>query len=151
MAYRTILKLYQKRKIPKNAQFLISSNKILKYKFFSKNILYVMDSYKLSRLPVQCTYEISDLSQIHGAVENIIKVYVQNMDAKDFSYRILLPRNPDSTYSSIAKKIGLATQAELLLSFKKIHVKPRIREIRYLHDEKHYGWLFLSENLADEI
>jgi hypothetical protein len=148
MAYQTILKLYQKRKIPK---ILISSNKILKYKFFSKNILYMMDSYKLSRLPVHCTYEISDLSQVHGAVENIIKIYVQNMDAKDFSYRILLPRNPDSTYSSIAKKIGLATQAELLLSFKKIHVKPRIREIRYLHDEKHYGWLFLSENLADEI
>jgi hypothetical protein len=110
-----------------------------------------MNSYKLSKFPVQHTYEISDLSQVGNVVKNIVNVYSQTMVRSDFSYRILLPRDPTSNSNLFAKKIGLAIQAELLLSLKKIDIKPRLREIRYIHDERHYGWLFLSENLAEEI
>jgi hypothetical protein len=110
-----------------------------------------MDSYKLSKFPVQITYEISDISHVLKAVENIVNVYSQNIDRSDFSYRILLPRDPNSNSNLSAKKLGPAVQAELLLSFKKIGAKPRLREIRYIHDAGHYGWLFLSESLAEEI
>ena len=46
--------------------------------------------------------------------------------------------------TSKAKKLGLTIQAELLLVLKKNKLKSNVREIRYIHDKDHYGWVLAN-------
>jgi hypothetical protein len=40
--------------------------------------------------------------------------------------------------------MGLAFQGELVLGLRKRNIVPKIREVRYVHDELHYGWLLAN-------
>jgi hypothetical protein len=78
----------------------------------------------------------------------MVEAYVSKPSDK-FSYRILLPRDPKST--ATAKKIGLAFQGEFVLGVRRRNVVPRIREVRYIHDESHYGWLLASPEVYEHF
>ena len=69
---------------------------------------------------------------------------------RKFSYRILLPRREDSS-NSLARKLGVAVQGEILLTLKRHRLKPSIKEIRYLHDDAHYGWLLMNPDFMDDV
>jgi hypothetical protein len=95
-----------------------------------------------SRFPVIDTIELREISDIRRAVDRLVEAYSLQESQSKFSYRILLPRNKKSTAK--AKQIGLAFQGELVLGLRKRNIVPKIREVRYLHDENHYGWLLAN-------
>jgi hypothetical protein len=98
--------------------------------------------------PVHETIEITDLSDIPKAVVNMVKAYAYLNEQGEFSYRLLLPRG-EKSLTSKAKKIGLVLQAELLLGLKNNKLKVNLKEIRYIHDENHYGWLLFNPTIQE--
>jgi hypothetical protein len=92
--------------------------------------------------PVHETIDVKDVSDIRVAVDIIVQAYVHLGQRGNFSYRILLPKGEKLTLK--AKKLGLTIQAEFLLSLRKKKLKPNIREIRYMHDKDHYGWILAN-------
>jgi hypothetical protein len=92
--------------------------------------------------PVDETIDVKDVVDIRIAVERIVEAYVELGQRGDFSYRILLPKGEKVT--SKAKKLGLTIQAEFLLGLRKKQLKPNVREIRYVHDKDHYGWILAN-------
>jgi hypothetical protein len=78
----------------------------------------------------------------------MVEAYVSNSQDQ-FSYRILLPRDQKSTAK--AKKMGLAFQGEFMLGLRKRNVVPKVREVRYVHDESHYGWLLTSPEVYERF
>ena len=111
--------------------------------------------YKYINFPVQETIEVRDTFDISIAVDRMIELYMlDTQKGKDnFSCRILLPRsNGDGREESIkkeAKKIGLKLQIEFVLALKQRKLKPNIREVRYVHDSIHYGWILASPQLLN--
>jgi hypothetical protein len=55
----------------------------------------------------------------------------------------------DENTSTKTRTIGSLVQAELLLGLKKKKLKPNIKEVRYIHDETHYGWILASPEKID--
>lgn len=102
-----------------------------------------------TRFPVIETIDLSETSTIRQAVDRMIKDYVTQESLGKFSYRILLPRDPKSTKK--AKTIGLAFQGDFLLGLRKRKVVPNIREVRYVHDEHHYGWLLADPKVYEQF
>jgi hypothetical protein len=88
-------------------------------------------------------------STIRQAVDRMIEGYLKKEPLGKFSYRILLPRDPKSTRK--AKQIGLAFQGEFLLGLRKRNIVPNIREVRYIHDEYHYGWLLANPQMFEQF
>lgn len=109
-----------------------------------------MNSIQLSKLSVYSTTEVKEMSDVHKVAVDIVNAYVDLNPKRKFSYRILLPRKGDSS-NSLARKLGLAMQGEILLTMKKHRLKPSIKEIRYLHDDAHYGWLLMDLDLMDDV
>ena len=109
-----------------------------------------MNSIVLSKLSVYSTTELKEMSDVHKVAVDIVNAYVELNPKKKFSYRILLPRSGESS-NSLARKLGLAVQGEILLMMKKHRLRPSIKEIRYLHDEAHYGWLLLDPDFMDDV
>lgn len=107
-----------------------------------------MSGSQYTRFPVIETIDIREASGIRHAVDKMVEAYVSKPSDK-FSYRILLPREPKST--ATAKKIGLAFQGEFVLGLRRRNVVPRIREVRYIHDESHYGWLLASPEVYEHF
>lgn len=107
-----------------------------------------MSGSPYTRFPVIETIDIRETSDIRHAVDKMVEAYVSKPSEK-FSYRILLPRDPKST--ATAKKIGLAFQGEFVLGVRRRNVVPRIREVRYIHDESHYGWLLASPEVYEHF
>jgi hypothetical protein len=102
------------------------------------------------RFPVIETIDLSETSStIRQAVDRMVEAYLKKEPLGKFSYRILLPRDPKSTRK--AKEIGLAFQGEFLLRLRKRNVLPNIRELRYIHDERHYGWLLASPQMFEQF
>jgi len=95
-----------------------------------------------TKFPVLETIDIREASDIRRAVDRMVDAYVTQEPQDRFSYRILLPRDQKSTAK--AKRMGLAFQGEFVLGLRKCNVVPRMREVRYVHDESHYGWLLAS-------
>jgi hypothetical protein len=109
-----------------------------------------MSHPQYARFPVIDTIDLSGgTSSIRQAVDTIVEVYVKNEPLGQFSYRILLPRDPKSTRK--AKSIGLAFQGEFLLGLRKRNVVPNVREVRYIHDEHHYGWLLANPQVFEQF
>jgi hypothetical protein len=79
----------------------------------------------------------------------MVQAYLTQQPLGKFSFRILLPRDPKSTKQ--AKTIGLAFQGEFLLGLRKRKVVPNIREVRYIHDEHHYGWLLANPEVYTQF
>jgi hypothetical protein len=97
--------------------------------------------------PVLKTIDLRDLADIRHAVDTMVNAYEKRQE--DFSFRILLPRNEKSTGK--AKKLGMTLQGELILTLRKRHLVPQIRDLRYVHDEGHYGWLLASPSVFERF
>jgi hypothetical protein len=104
---------------------------------------------KYVSFPVTETIELRELSDIRGAVDMMIESYAFHAKAESFSYRILLPRGEKLTAK--AKRLGVSLQGEFLLALRRRKLAPRVRELRYLHDENHYGWLLASPQVFDNF
>jgi hypothetical protein len=109
-----------------------------------------LNSAKLAKFEVFSTVLINEKSNLSELVDEFVNSYILLSRTKNFSYRILLPRKKDGSNFQ-AKKLGLTIQAEILLAMKRGNLKLSIREIRYLHDADHYGWLFLSPELIERV
>ena len=92
--------------------------------------------------PVYETTYVKDISDIRIIIDKIVDAYVLLGKDGNFSYRILLPKGEKLT--SNAKKLGLTVQAEFLLALRKKKLKPNVREVRYIHDRDHYGWILAN-------
>jgi hypothetical protein len=89
------------------------------------------------------------MSDIRRAVDRMIESYVAQGSQGRFSHRVLLPRDPKS--NAKAKRIGLAFQGEFVLGLRKRNVVTNVREVRYVHDETHYGWLLASPEVYERF
>lgn len=101
------------------------------------------------KFPVLETVEIREASDIRRAVDMMVETYVAQELQGGFSYRILLPRDKKSTAK--AKRMGLAFQGEFVLGLRKRNILPRVREVRYVHDESHYGWLLANPEVYERF
>ncbi len=97
--------------------------------------------------PVIKTIDLRDLADIRRAVDTMADAYERKQE--DFSFRVLLPRGEKLTGK--AKKLGMTLQGELILTLRKRHLVPQIRELRYVHDEAHYGWLLASPDVFERF
>jgi hypothetical protein len=102
-----------------------------------------------AEFPVLETIDIRDASDIRRAVDRMVEAYVAQGSQGNFSYRILLPRDQKSTAK--AKRLGLAFQGEFVLALRKRNVVPKVREVRYVHDESHYGWLLADLDVYERF
>lgn len=102
---------------------------------------------KYAAFPVIDTIGLSDIADIGPAVEKMVDIYQKRQD--EFSFRILLPRSDKLTGK--AKKLGMTFQGELILTIRKRGLVPQIRDLRYVHDEKHYGWLLASPKIFEKF
>jgi hypothetical protein len=102
------------------------------------------------RFPVIETIDLSGTSStIRQAADKLVEAYMKKEPLGKFSYRILLPRDPKSTRK--AKEIGIALQGEFLLGLRKRNIVPNVRELRYIHDEHHYGWLLANPQMFEQF
>ena len=116
--------------------------------------IFLLDRLEASRsvyadFPVHETIEIKEISDIHEAVKRMVQAYAVKSDAHEFSYRLLLPRGEELTTK--AKRIGITAQAEFLLALRRKNLKPNLRDIRYVHDVAHYGWIFVDPTFHDSF
>lgn len=102
-----------------------------------------LEFYK--NLVVHKTIEVSNTQRIDKIANDMVEDYIALRESNEFSYRILLPRNEKERNS--AKNIGLNIQLEFLSQLKKKKINVKLREIKYIHDSNHYGWLLLSSDL----
>jgi hypothetical protein len=102
-----------------------------------------------ARFPVIETIDLREASDIRRAVDKMVEAYVAQESQEAFSYRILLPRDNKSTAK--AKRLGLAFQGEFVLGLRKRNVVPDVREVRYVHDESHYGWLLANPEVFERF
>ena len=108
-----------------------------------------LNSSAYTDFPVYNTIDIKELSDVPKAVVTIIQAYRYLNDQGNFSYRLLLPRG-EKILTAKAKKIGLALQSELFLQLKKNKLKVNLKEIRYIHDQNHYGWLLFNPSIEEK-
>jgi len=108
-----------------------------------------MSDSPYARFPVIETIDLREASDIRRAVDRMVEAYLAQEPQGRFSYRILLPRDQKSTAK--AKRIGLAFQGELVLGLRKRNVVPNVREVRYVHDESHYGWLLANPKVYEQF
>jgi hypothetical protein len=108
-----------------------------------------MSNLPYVRFPVLETIDIREALDIRQAADKMVEAYIAQESQGKFSYRILLPRDQKSTIK--AKRMGLAFQGELVLGLRKHNILPRIREVRYIHDESHYGWLLANPEMYDRF
>ncbi|HEX2014205.1 MAG TPA: hypothetical protein VLA68_03160 [Nitrososphaera sp.] len=99
--------------------------------------------------PVHETIDLRDVSDIRRAVDKMVEAYARQGIDGNFSYRLLLPRGEGQTGK--AKRIGIAFQGEFILGLRRKNMMPNIREVRYLHDENHYGWLLANPNVFERF
>ena len=103
-----------------------------------------MSQHRLySTFPVDVTIDVKGTDQVHEVVDKLVKLYQDSSAQERFSCRILLPKG-DTKTTQLSKKIGVSIQTGLLLGLRKAKLKPNIKEIRYIHDENHYGWVLAS-------
>ncbi len=103
-----------------------------------------------ARFPVIETIDLGGTSStIRQAVDRMVEDYLRQESLGKFSYRILLPRDQKSNRK--AKMIGLSFQGEFLLGLRKRNVVPNVREVRYIHDEHHYGWLLANPQVYEQF
>jgi hypothetical protein len=97
--------------------------------------------------PVQETFDLTEIAEIRLAADRMADAYQKSAD--EFSFRILLPRSEKP--NSKAKKLGMTMQGEFVLTLRKRDIVPIVREVRYIHDELHYGWILASSKMFDRF
>jgi len=90
-------------------------------------------------LPVHKTLLLEKLEQVQSVCDSMILDYISLEQTNDFSCRILLPRNKEN--NKLAQKLGLSLQLEFTSQLRKRKLKTKMKEIRYIHDTKHFGWI----------
>lgn len=102
---------------------------------------------KYAGFPVMDTIDVRDGADIRGAVDRVADAYEKGQE--EFSFRILLPRGDKLTGK--AKKLGMTFQGEFILTIRKRGLVPQVRDLRYVHDEEHYGWLLASPQIFEKF
>ncbi|MGI0019644.1 MAG: hypothetical protein ACREAY_04155 [Nitrososphaera sp.] len=97
--------------------------------------------------PVYGTIPVRDVSDIRQAADRMADAYEKSSD--DFAFRILLPRGDKLTNK--AKKLGMTFQGEFVLTLRKRNLVPVVRDVRYVHDDDHYGWILASPKAFDRF
>jgi hypothetical protein len=105
-------------------------------------------SRSYSKFPVKVTIDVKGIGDVHDVVDRLVKLYGDSIDHDRFSCRLLLPKG-DTKTTQLSKKIGIAIQTGLLLGLRKNKLKPNIKEIRYIHDKYHYGWVLASPSIHE--
>ena len=103
-------------------------------------------------LKVSKTFQIrstEDITNIVTQLADFIEVHIEKNVSHDLSVRILLPREAGS--GSRAQKWGLSLRSGLILALKRKGVRPNLKEVRYVHDEYHYGWILIEPRLFDNL
>lgn len=100
---------------------------------------------------VQETINIKTISDVDYAVNKLVKFYLLYHEENNFSCRILLPKGEERSSRITAKSFGLNLQNAFLRAIKKKKLKPNIKQVRYVHDGSHYGWILASPTLIDEF
>lgn len=96
-------------------------------------------------LPVHKTLFLEKIEQVRSVCDVMIRDYIKLEPTNDFSYRILLPRLNNNN-SKLAKKIGLSLQLEFTSQLRKRKLKIKMKEIRYIHDTTHFGWIITTRD-----
>lgn len=98
------------------------------------------------------TKNIVNIDEIPRLVEVMVKEYSQSCNTHNFSFRILLPRSTASKdINNQTKRLFLQIQHSFLAEVKKLKLKPNIRELRYIHDDAHFGWLLIDPSIYDTL
>jgi hypothetical protein len=96
--------------------------------------------------------EILDFDGIPELIDSMVEVYSKSHKDNNFSFRILLPRSKDyQNVNKLTKKLGLQIQHDFLIELRKSKLKPQVREFRYIHDENHFGWLFIDPSIFEAM
>jgi hypothetical protein len=100
-------------------------------------------------LKVSKTFQVNSAHDISTIVTQLTSRIENNGSIDDLSVRILLPRDTGS--GSLAQKWGLSLRSELILALKRKRIRPSLREVRYIHDDRHYGWILIGPRLFDNL
>jgi hypothetical protein len=100
-------------------------------------------------LKVSKTFQVRSAEDITNVVTKLADFIEKNVSLHDLNVRILLPREAGS--GSRAQKWGLSLRSGLILALKRKGVKPNLKEVRYVHDEYHYGWILIEPSLFDNL
>jgi len=95
-------------------------------------------------LPVHKTLILEKLEQVRPVCDSMILDYMSLESTNNFSYRILLPRVKDN--NKLAKKLGLSLQLEFSSQLRKHKIKIKMKDIRYIHDTTHFGWIITNHD-----
>jgi hypothetical protein len=96
------------------------------------------------------TENILDFEQVPRLVKVMTEEYLRLYKSHSFSFRILLPRSKTSkSVNNQTKKLCLQIQNDFLTEIKKLKLKPDIRELRYIHDDEHFGWLLIDPSIYE--
>lgn len=96
-------------------------------------------------LPVHKTLFLENIEQVRSVCDGMIRDYIKLEPTNDFTYRILLPRLKNNN-NKLAKKIGLSLQLEFTSQLRKRKLKIKMKEIRYIHDTTHFGWILTTRD-----
>lgn len=96
-------------------------------------------------LPVHKTLFLEKIEQVRSVCDSMIRDYIKLEPTNDFTYRILLPRLKNNN-NKLAKKIGLSLQLEFTSQLRKRKLKIKMKEIRYIHDTTHFGWILTTRD-----
>lgn len=96
-------------------------------------------------LPVHKTLFLEKIEQVRSVCDGMIRDYLKLEPTNDFTYRILLPRLKNNN-NKLAKKIGLSLQLEFTSQLRKRKLKIKMKEIRYIHDTTHFGWIITTRD-----
>ena len=100
-------------------------------------------------LKVSKTFQVNSAKDITNVVAQLADFIEKNGSMDDLSVRILLPREAGSGLR--ARKWGLSLRSGLILALKRKRIRPNLREVRYVHDDYHYGWILIEPNLLDNL
>ena len=96
-------------------------------------------------LPVHKTLFLEKIEQVRSVCDGMIRDYIKLEPTNDFTYRILLPRLKNNN-NKLAKKIGLSLQLEFTSQLRKRKLKIKMKDIRYIHDTTHFGWIITTRD-----
>jgi len=100
-------------------------------------------------LKVSKTFQVVSSNDIANTVIQLADFIEKNVSMDDLSIRILLPREAGSGLRT--QKWGLSLRTSLLLALKRKGIRPNLREVRYVHDDYHYGWILIDPRLFDNL
>jgi hypothetical protein len=100
-------------------------------------------------LKVSKTFEVSSSHDITNIVTQLADFIEKSASMDNLSVRILLPR--EVGVGSRAQKWGASLRSGLILALKRKRIGLNLREVRYVHDEYHYGWILIEPSILDNL